>query len=289
MLKICENCKREFNGKPKQKCCSRKCSNDLKFPKIIVKCDNCGKDIMKRKHEIERSTRHYCSNECRYEHQKTIFLGESNPNYKNRSVKVMCSNCGKEIHILICNFKNSDGTIKKNHYCSKECKAEHQKTLLLGENNPKYSSEKCYCSQCKKVIYRNAWDRKTRTNLFCSKECYHDFMSEHIRGEKHSRYRHDISLEEREIGRNFDGYRYWRREVFKRDNYICQCCHIAKGKRINAHHLDGYNWCKEKRTDINNGVTLCTECHNLFHSIYKFGDNTKEQFEEFKQNMTIPR
>ena len=47
------------------------------------------------------------------------------------------------------------------------------------------------------------------------------------------------------------------------------------------HHLDGYNWCIEKRTDETNGITLCENCHKNFHSIYGFGGNTKEQFEEW--------
>lgn len=59
---------------------------------------------------------------------------------------------------------------------------------------------------------------------------------------------------------------------------ICQ-----ENKQLKAHHLDGYNWCKEKRFDISNGVTCCDRCHKLFHKIYGRGKNTKEQFIEFLQ------
>ena len=50
------------------------------------------------------------------------------------------------------------------------------------------------------------------------------------------------------------------------------------------HHLDSYNWCKEKRVDDTNGITLCENCHKNFHNIYGRGDNTKEQFEEWIGN-----
>ena len=38
------------------------------------------------------------------------------------------------------------------------------------------------------------------------------------------------------------------------------------------------------RTDESNGITLCKNCHKNFHSIYGFGNNTKEQFEEWIGN-----
>ena len=54
-----------------------------------------------------------------------------------------------------------------------------------------------------------------------------------------------------------------------------------------VHHLDSYNWCKDKRTDVTNGITLCDNCHDNFHLLYGKGDNTREQFEEWL-GYTIP-
>lgn len=104
-------------------------------------------------------------------------------------------------------------------------------------------------------------------------------------GENNPNYRHDLSEEERVLRRSILGEQYhqWRVTVFIRDKNTCDCCGY-KGKEINAHHLDGYNWCKEKRVDVNNGVTLCEECHKKFHKIYGYGDNTKEQYEEYKES-----
>ena len=73
----------------------------------------------------------------------------------------------------------------------------------------------------------------------------------------------------------------WRYEVYFRDNFICQFCDDNKGGNLVAHHLDGWNWCKEKRTDVDNGITLCEKCHNEFHNKYEYGNNTRYQFLEF--------
>jgi len=98
----------------------------------------------------------------------------------------------------------------------------------------------------------------------------------------------NITDEERKQSRNYDEYKQWRKQVFKRDNYTCQCCgdKNGNGKRIKlaAHHLDGYHWCKEKRLDIDNGITLCWDCHNKFHTNYGRSRNTLYQFIEFMKS-----
>ena len=111
------------------------------------------------------------------------------------------------------------------------------------------------------------------------------------KGKRHPNYNPDLTTADRLARRYILGnvsHKTWRREVFERDNYTCVTCGIKNGlgKTIafNAHHIDGWNWCKEKRFDLNNGITLCKDCHDAFHKEYGSGDNTKEQFEAFVNN-----
>ncbi len=99
----------------------------------------------------------------------------------------------------------------------------------------------------------------------------------------------NLTDEERERSRSYDKYVKWRLSVFIRDNFTCQCCgaKTRKGKRIKlaAHHLFSHCDNKELRLNLDNGVTLCWNCHGEFHRIYgKKGNNTPEQFTEFMKS-----
>ncbi|ARQ95018.1 HNH endonuclease [Bacillus phage Flapjack] len=86
-------------------------------------------------------------------------------------------------------------------------------------------------------------------------------------GENHHNYNHDLTDEERHDKRMYPEYRQWIKDVYERDNYTCQKCKSVGGC-LHAHHIYGYAKYKDKRTDINNGVTLCEDCHKEFHSTY---------------------
>ena len=73
-------------------------------------------------------------------------------------------------------------------------------------------------------------------------------------------------------------YRQWVSDIFKRDNFICQKC-FKRGGKLNAHHkkyfsviiqeykiksLEDALQCEEL-WNLNNGETLCFECHKNFH------------------------
>lgn len=77
------------------------------------------------------------------------------------------------------------------------------------------------------------------------------------------------------------GITEWRKSVYNRDNYICQKCKSLSHGNLIAHHLNSYHWDKENRLNINNGITLCQNCHIIFHGIYGNRRNTIEQYNEW--------
>lgn len=80
-------------------------------------------------------------------------------------------------------------------------------------------------------------------------------------------------------------YSKWRGSVFDRDCYCCQRCGARNGDgyrvELHAHHIQ--NWADNisDRYDINNGITLCDNCHYEFHSIYGKHNNNSQQLHQF--------
>jgi hypothetical protein len=79
-------------------------------------------------------------------------------------------------------------------------------------------------------------------------------------GEEREEYLKDLE------GRRTIEYLIWRRAVLKRDGYTCQAC--GSKENLEAHHLKGWILYPDLRFVVNNGWTLCIDCHNLWHSIF---------------------
>ena len=75
-------------------------------------------------------------------------------------------------------------------------------------------------------------------------------------------------------------YRLWRESVFARDNWICQKCK-KQGGELHPHHIKGFARYPESRFAIDNGVTLCKECHKQFHKKYGSDKTAGGQWLEF--------
>jgi hypothetical protein len=54
-------------------------------------------------------------------------------------------------------------------------------------------------------------------------------------------------------------YYWWRKRVLKRDKYICQKC--GHKKNLHVHHILPFAKYPELRFELNNGITLCANCH----------------------------
>lgn len=268
MIKICPTCKNEFNTNDKrQKYCCKDCFNKApkKSSKILVHCDNCGKDLLKYPSQILQ--KNFCSREC-----SKNYLQKNNINCK-------CDVCGKDISVPKNQYDNST-----HHYCSKECKYKGNSLFYSGTNSPNYS-EATYtsvpCTYCGKPTKVMASQLNRSERHFCSKDCQNKWQSENVRGINHPNYNPDISLFDRTINRNYTEYWDWRKNVYLRDNFTCQCCGDNKGHNLVAHHILNYSEYKELRTDINNGITLCADCHKAFHKKYGVKHNNINQLDTF--------
>lgn len=53
----------------------------------------------------------------------------------------------------------------------------------------------------------------------------------------------------------------WAKAVYQRDHYSCMFCGKKCGRDIQAHHIIAWVDDRDKRFEINNGLTLCFKCH----------------------------
>lgn len=147
---------------------------------------------------------------------------------------------------------------------------------LPKNSNVKIQYECDGCRNIKQTSYANYCRSNKNGEHYCTSCNNKIFQS----GKNNGRWNENLTQKDREHTRNYKEYREFTYKVMARDHYTCVCC----GKHthdIDVHHLDGYNWCIEKRLDVSNGITLCSNCHKTFHANYGTGNNTKEQFEEW--------
>lgn len=97
-------------------------------------------------------------------------------------------------------------------------------------------------------------------------------------GKNNPRYDDNLTNEERLIKRNISGLSGWRKNVLERDKCKCRKCG-KKGKLNNgtlaSHHINNFKEYKKLRTNIDNGITFCINCHKDIHN--KFGQKTNVQ------------
>ena len=122
-----------------------------------------------------------------------------------------------------------------------------------------------------------------------------------MRGENHPCWKGGVKLL-RDAFYDLTEYKNWRKTIFERDDYTCQECK-EKGGKLEVHHIkpltyihdeflskyNQFSLIEDRETllrltltyepfwDINNGKTLCKDCHNLT----KKGKYTKNKEDYF--------
>lgn len=180
----------------------------------------------------------------------------------------ICLKCKLEF-IKPKNYSNVKWLIRK--FCSKSCsnsfnsigtkrcvgRIPHNKNVkninIQGDKHPLWKGGKISknCLECNKIFNISRY----RENIakFCSVICK---INNSNKGKTEESKKIRMSLK----------YKIWRTEVFKRDLYTCQICGINSKKAgksivLNADHILPFSIFPEFRLDLNNGRTLCINCH----------------------------
>ena len=248
------------------------------------RCKKCG---YKKAGEKNRFTLEYarqCFEKSGCELLETEYINA------HTKMRYIC-NCGDESKITFANFRQGQRCRK----CGIKKIGENQKPTI------EYARQ-CFLDEGCELLETKYIDSHTKMRYRCScgSISYIGFNSfqrgqrckkcaiKRNSGKNHWAHNPNLKDKDRIDRRNIHGYNDWVKGVYKRDNYTCQKCEKRKSGehkhiQIHAHHIDGYAENGDIRTNINNGITFCSDCHYEFHRIYGKKNVTRLQLNEFLQ------
>lgn len=172
-------------------------------------------------------------------------------------VPVVCPICGKINYLYPSEAKR--GEIG----CSRECGAKA--TSLYWSNRNRQNPAEIVIKNCE-FCGKPFESKDYKNQRFCSHECANAMISstrEYQRGEKNPNWKGGTTNLIKSIRRSPE-YQEWRRSVFSRDKYTCVSCKKVGGI-LHAHHIIPMSEDITKALEVDNGVSLCFECHQKEH------------------------
>ena len=167
-----------------------------------------------------------------------------------------CLICNKEFSDYPSQFKARPNWYK---YCSIECSAKARSKKVKRE-----------CLRCDNSFEVKLSVIKRGHGIFCSYKCKKESQKgqlawnkgkhlPQITGKNHWNWQGGITPINIKL-RNSLEYEEWRKACMERDLYTCQDCEEIGGE-LQVDHIKPFALHPELRFDLNNGRTLCKNCH----------------------------
>lgn len=121
------------------------------------------------------------------------------------------------------------------------------------------------CIKCDKEFSVAEWDF-LRGRKCCSRDCHLKWLGKIKKGKNHWNWKGGITNKWDKL-HNSPEYKNWRLEVWKRDNFRCRICFNKQSRLnpLNAHHIKSRARHPKLIMDLDNGLTLCRDCHDIVH------------------------
>jgi hypothetical protein len=232
---------------------------------VALTCEHCGASFMRRPSSLTQVGQgRFCSPSCRAKHR----TGARNGSWRGGPVACACARCGARVTVSRTRFGKGAP-----FYCSPRC------GLLA--NAPWQGKTKAPppvrpCPKCRDRMRREArrhtcvecgivFDApRSAGRRFCSQHCRAVWWGKRTRATAPPVKLKGVSLRTSEAART--EHKEWRAKVYQRDQWRCQWCGV--GAHLQAHHIKSWAAHPDLRTDVDNGVTLCIDCHREWHRLY---------------------
>lgn len=208
--------------------------------------------------------------------QSQTIMGDGNPHWKGGQINKHCVRCGSE-------FKVYPSTLNRTH-CSLTCANRDMADAQRGIVNPKKihygiangawrgGNLKYICAYCDKPFTAKRGNMRICCSRYCAKKLYLKLNPDSALIKSGYRFKSgNLNInwkggitDKRQLERGAPEMKRWSRLVLERDWFACQDCG-QETHNVQAHHIRSWAEYPELRYEVNNGITLCVECHKVRH------------------------